>query len=147
MQTAILKQLYLFEVGNLQREIELYTSDENLWLVNGQIKNSRGNLCIHLIGSMNHFIGTTLLHTDYVRNRDAEFTVKNRSKADLLNQLEEVIVLLNKAFAELTDDDLNKTFPYDFMGTNTTGFYLTRFLCHLSYHLGQVNYHRRLLDM
>ena len=64
-----------------------------------------------------------------------------------LKLIEDLTVLLNKAFTELTDDDLNKTYPYDFMGTNTTGFYLTRFLCHLSYHLGQVNYHRRLLDI
>ncbi len=149
MQTAILKQLFLFETENLKREIELYSSDEKLWIIdgNGHIKNSGGNLCYHLIGSMNHFIGATLLHTGYVRNRDAEFVVKDISKADLLKLLEDLTVLLNKAFTQLTDDDLNKTYPYDFMGTNTTGFYLTRFLCHLSYHLGQVNYHRRLLDI
>jgi hypothetical protein len=147
MQTQLLKQLYLFELENLRQEISLYKNETNIWIVDKQITNSGGNLCLHILGNLQHFIGTTLLNTGYVRNREAEFTEKNWSKETLQTKTLEVISLIHLAFEKLTDEDLLSIYPYDFMGTNTTGFYLTRFLSHLSYHLGQINYHRRLLDV
>ncbi len=146
MQTQTLKQLYNFEMDNLAKEINSYSNSENLWITKENISNSGGNLALHLIGSLNHFIGATLLKTNYVRNRDAEFTAKNFSKELLLEQLKNVQAIVNQTFDKLSEEDLQQTFPFDFMGANTTGFYLTRFLSHLSYHLGQINYHRRLLD-
>lgn len=146
MQIQTLQQLYNFEIENLAKEINLYSNSENLWITKENISNSGGNLALHLIGSLNHFIGATLLKTNYVRNREAEFTAKNLSKEFLLEQLKNAQEIVNQAFDKMTEQDLLKTYPYDFMGSNTTGFYITRFLCHLSYHLGQINYHRRLLD-
>lgn len=146
MQIQALRQLYSFELENLLNEINAYSNNENLWIVDKQITNSGGNLCLHILGNLQHFIGTTLLNTGYVRNREAEFTEKNLSKEALQTKTLEVISLIHLAFEKLTDEDLLSIYPYDFMGTNTTGFYLTRFLSHLSYHLGQINYHRRLLD-
>lgn len=147
MQIQALRQLYSFELENLLNEINAYSNNENLWIVDKQITNSGGNLCLHILGNLQHFIGTTLLNTGYVRNREAEFTEKNWSKETLQTKTLEVISLIHLAFEKLTNEDLLSIYPYDFMGTNTTGFYLTRFLSHLSYHLGQINYHRRLLDV
>jgi hypothetical protein len=146
MQVQILKQLYSFELDNLLNEINAYSSNENLWIIDKDIKNSGGNLCLHLIGNINHFIGSVMLKNEYVRNRDAEFESKNISKQELAEMINVTKSLITNEFDKITEDDLQKTFPFDFMGKNTTGFYLTRFLCHLSYHLGQINYHRRLLD-
>ena len=146
MQIQTLQQLYNFEIENLTKEISLYSTNENLWITKENISNSGGNLVLHIIGNLNHFIGATLLQTNYVRNREAEFSDKNISKDILLQQLKNAQEIVNQAFEKMTEEDLQKTFPFDFMGVNTTGFYLTRFLCHLSYHLGQINYHRRLLD-
>lgn len=146
MQTQTLQQLYNFEIENLAKEINLYSTSENLWITEENISNSGGNLALHIIGNLNHFIGATLLQTNYVRNREAEFGDKNLSKEFLLEQLKNAQAIVNQVFDKLTEEDLLKTYPYDFMGSNTTGFYITRFLCHLSYHLGQINYHRRLLD-
>jgi hypothetical protein len=146
MQIQTLQQLYNFEIENLAKEISLYSNSENLWITKENISNSGGNLALHIIGNLNHFIGATLLHTNYVRNREAEFADKNISKDILLEQLKNAQEIVNQAFDKITEEDLLKTYPHDFMGINTTGFYITRFLCHLSYHLGQINYHRRLLD-
>ena len=146
MQTKTLQQLYNFEIENLAKEISLYSTNENLWITKENISNSGGNLALHIIGNLNHFIGATLLQTDYVRNREAEFADKNISKDILIEQLKNAQEIVNQAFGKMTEEDLLKTYPYDFMGSNSTGFYITRFLCHLSYHLGQINYHRRLLD-
>jgi hypothetical protein len=147
MQTQTLKQLYNFEIENLAKEINLYSNSKNLWITKENISNSGGNLALHIIGNLNHFIGATLLQTNYVRNREAEFADKNISKDILLEQLKNAQEIVNQAFDKMTEENLLKTYPYDFMGSNTTGFYITRFLCHLSYHLGQINYHRRLLDI
>jgi hypothetical protein len=146
MQTQTLQQLYNFEIENLAKEISLYSTDKNLWIIKENISNSSGNLALHIIGNLNHFIGATLLQTNYVRNREAEFGDKNLSKEFLLKLLKNAQEIVNQAFDKMTEEDLLKTYPYDFMGSNTTGFYITRFLSHLSYHLGQINYHRRLLD-
>ncbi len=146
MQIQILKQLYSFELENLLNEINAYSNSENLWIIDKNIKNSGGNLCLHLVGNINHFIGSVMLKTNYVRNRDDEFDSKNISKQELAEMVKATQALIANEFDKITEADLQKTFPFDFMGVNTTGFYLTRFLCHLSYHLGQINYHRRLLD-
>ncbi len=146
MQTQTLQQLYNFEIENLAKEINLYSNSENLWITKENINNSGGNLALHIIGNLNHFIGATLLQTNYVRNKEAEFGDKNLSKEFLLKLLKNAQEIVNQAFEKMTEEDLLKTYPYDFMGSNTTGFYITRFLSHLSYHLGQINYHRRLLD-
>jgi len=146
MQIQTLQQLYSFEIENLTKEISLYSNNENLWIIDKNISNSGGNLALHIIGNLNHFIGATLLQTNYVRNREAEFGDKNISKDVLLEQLKNAQEIVNQAFDKMTEEDLLKTYPYDFMGSNNSAFYLTRFLCHLSYHLGQINYHRRLLD-
>ncbi len=47
----------------------------------------------------------------------------------------------------LKNEDLQKTFPINvFNYEMTTEFFLVHLTTHLNYHLGQINYHRRLLD-
>jgi hypothetical protein len=48
----------------------------NFGIIADGISNSAGNLCLHLIGNLNHFIGATLGNTGYVRNREQEFSSK-----------------------------------------------------------------------
>jgi hypothetical protein len=40
------------------------------------VKNSSGNLALHIIGGVNYLIGTTLAQTEYIRDRDQEFIRK-----------------------------------------------------------------------
>ncbi len=147
MSVKSLHDLYVFELENLRREISFYKHESNLWLVHSAVNNSAGNLCLHLTGNIQHFIGAIVGKTDYVRNRDAEFNDKHQSKLDLLNEIEKATEVTHLTFDTLNEEDLTKTYPIDFMGIQTTDFYLTRFLAHLSYHLGQISYHRRLLDV
>lgn len=146
MSVKTLKDLYLFELDNLRKEISAYKNEQNLWLVQAEVNNSAGNLCLHLTGNIQHFIGALIGKTDYVRNREAEFNDKHQSKADLLQEIETAMHVASTTFDKLSEDDLTSIYPIDFMGVQTTDFYLTRFLAHLSYHLGQISYHRRLLD-
>jgi len=111
------------------------------------ISNSAGNLALHLVGNLNHFIGATLGNSGYVRLRDLEFSLKNVPKTELKIQIDETITMVNSVLNTLTEDDLQKEYKRrvseDYM---TTEFFLVYLTIHLSYHLGQVNYHRRLLD-
>ena len=145
MITEILSQLYQRDLDKLKIEIGQYGSDEQLWSVPGGITNSGGNLALHLIGNLKHFIGAVLGKSGYVRDRDAEFTPKNISKDDLLNAVDETSEVVTSTLAKLTSDDLSAVYPIDVFGhPMTTEAFLVHLVTHLNYHLGQINYHRRL---
>lgn len=145
MNAAYYTEIYLRDIQKLHEEITAYPSDESLWLVNTGISNSGGNLCLHLIGNLNHFVGGLLGHTGYVRNREEEFNTKGLSKHELLVMISEAQAMLQLTLASLNDSDLEKEYPVDFFGKRTTAWYLNQFLMHFQYHLGQLNYHRRLV--
>ena len=143
-----LKRLYRRDLTKLKTEIETYQKEEHIWLVDKDITNCAGNLCLHLVGNLNHFIGTLLGDTGYVRQRVLEFSLKNVPRAVLVQQVEETIVMIEKVLDELTVDDLAKEYPVMvFKERMSTEFFLIHLNTHLTYHLGQVNYHRRLLDI
>ena len=134
------------DLTKLSEEINLYTDEAQLWVIDGNISNSAGNLCLHLIGNLNHFIGSALGDTGYVRDRDSEFTLKNIPKKELLERIEKTKAMVKRALSQLSASDLDKIFPQDKWGKQaSTGFLLIHLSTHLSYHLGQINYHRRLL--
>ena len=138
--------LYSRDLDKLIKEIEEYNSEESIWQHNSGINNSSGNLCLHLIGSINHFIGATLGKTGYIRERDAEFSIKGVERRDLINKIFSTKIMVVDVISNLTLEDLNKEFLFDFAGKNSTEYYLLFFAMHLNYHLGQINYHRRILD-
>jgi len=145
MIVEVLVNLYERDLRQLRREIESYRSDGDLWQVEREIKNSGGNLALHLIGNLNHFIGATLGGSGYVRDRDTEFATKDVSRDDLLRMIDETIKVVSRALSSLDDEDLASDFPTRvFDRTDSTAWMLTHLLSHLNYHLGQINYHRRL---
>lgn len=130
----------------LKEEITAYNDESSLWVMKQGISNSAGNLCLHLIGNLNHFIGATLGHTGYVRERDKEFSMKNIPRAEMLASIDAVALTVTTTLNNLTGVDLEKDFPLEKHGQIVkTGPMLLHLLSHLSYHLGQINYHRRLL--
>ena|ERR1700754_580511 len=140
-------ELFERDLQRLKTEIELYKNEDNLWVVKEGISNTAGNLCLHLIGNLNHFIGATLGHTGYVRYRDDEFSLKNIPRQDVITNLDNCILIVNETLKKLTADDLEKDFPLEKHGAIvSTEHMLIHLYGHLSYHLGQINYHRRLLD-
>ncbi len=140
-------ELFERDLQKLKTEIDLYKDEDNLWVVKEGISNSAGNLCLHLIGNLNHFIGATLGNTGYVRHRDDEFSLKNIPRQDLTMNIENCILIVKSTLLKLTDDDFVKEFPLEKHGTIVSTIdMLLHLFGHLSYHLGQINYHRRLLD-
>jgi len=145
--TTSLIILYKRELSSLKNEISSYSNDSILWKTNNDIKNSGGNLAIHLLGNLNHFIGATLGKSDYIRQRDKEFSDKNIPRKQITNQINELKVELEEVLSSLTCEGLNKKYPINVFGKEmTTEYFLIHLYGHLNYHLGQINYHRRLLD-
>ncbi|HNU87901.1 MAG TPA: DUF1572 family protein [Ferruginibacter sp.] len=147
MLTETLIRFFERDLQKLATEIGLYKDEDRIWLVSPGISNSAGNLCLHLVGNLNHFIGATLGHTGYVRYRDDEFSLKNIPRQDLLINIENTRLIVKEVLSNLPEADLQKDFPLEIFGKkDSTEFILIHLATHLTYHLGQINYHRRLLD-
>jgi len=145
--TTSLTVLYKRELNKLKDEISSYSNDNLLWKIDTDIKNSAGNLAIHIIGNLNHFIGAILGNSGYIRQREKEFNDKNIPKEFIINQIDEVKIILEEVFSSLTKEDLDKKYPLEVFGKPmTTEYFLLHLYGHLNYHLGQINYHRRLLN-
>jgi hypothetical protein len=148
MQAQTLKSLFIRELGKLKQEIESYKDEKKIWVIDKGISNSGGNLCLHLVGNLNTFIGKELGKTNYIRNRDLEFSQKDVSQAELIRKIEDTIAAVGKALDPLTDAQMAEEYPVlVFAEKTSTGFLLISMISHLSYHLGQINYHRRMLDI
>ncbi|MEZ4944334.1 MAG: DinB family protein [Cyclobacteriaceae bacterium] len=142
-----LHQLFLRDLDLLNQEITSYPTEASLWVVKGGIMNSGGNLCLHLCGNLQHFIGAILGKDGYVRNRDAEFADKDIPKEILLQQIEATKNAISYTFKKLSSSQLEAPYPIEVFGhPMTTEYFLIHLLTHLTYHRGQINYHRRLLD-
>jgi uncharacterized damage-inducible protein DinB len=147
MINEVLNSIIRRELLKLKTEIASYKDESNLWRIDKNIANSAGNLCLHLIGNLNTYIGATLGQTGYIRNRDAEFSLKNIPAKELIQQIEETIKMIDQIIPRLTPDQLKKEYPMIVLNEATsTEFFLVHLATHLTYHLGQINYHRRLID-
>lgn len=143
-----LRSLYSRDLNKLKAEIASYRNEEALWKTDRNIANSAGNLCLHLVGNLNHFIGAELGKTGYVRNRELEFSLKDIPQTELLAMAEATTTMVDQVLSQLTPEDLEKEYPLVvFEDKMTTGYFLIHLITHLDYHLGQINYHRRLLDI
>jgi len=147
MLLETLIKIFNRDLNKLKEEINAYNNESNLWIVDKAVSNCAGNLCLHIVGNLNHFIGAELGETGYVRQRDLEFSLKNVPKAELLSQVDEVMIIVENTLSKLTPKDLEKEYRRKvFEDYMTTGYFLVHLSTHLAYHLGQINYHRRLLD-
>jgi uncharacterized damage-inducible protein DinB len=147
MLTETLKSLFNRDLNKLKSEIELYKTESNLWIIDKGIANSTGNLCLHLIGNLNTYIGATLGGSNYIRNRELEFSLKDIPKLELIKMIEETIVAVSETLDKITSEQIDDEYPLLVFNEKTsTEFFLVHLTTHLTYHLGQINYHRRLLD-
>ena len=135
------------DLNKLKEEISLYKDESSLWIIKDGISNSAGNLCLHLIGNLNHFIGAVLGNTNYIRNRENEFSSKNILRSELYKEIDKTIAVVSNSLENLSDEDFEKEFPLLIRNEKVkTDFMLLHLIAHFSYHLGQINYHRRLTN-
>ena len=144
-----LKSIYKRDLEKLKQEIESYKDESAIWKVDGNITNSAGNLCQHLIGNLKAFIGAELGQSGYLRQRDLEFSTKETPRQELIKGIGETLAIVDSTLDKLTNADLEADYPkvvFADKPTMTTGYFLIHLATHLDYHLGQINYHRRIFD-
>jgi len=144
---TILKEIFNRDLNKLKKEISLYQHEPALWITEANIANTAGNLCLHLVGNLNTYIGAQLGNSGYVRHRDLEFSLRDVPREELLQKVEDTISVVDKTLGSLSEEKLAEEYPIVvFDGKTTTAYMLIHLATHLGYHLGQINYHRRLLD-
>ena len=144
--TASLAAIFARELGTLRLEVEAYSADADLWRVVPGIANSGGTLALHLAGNLQHFIGAILGGSGYHRNREAEFEARNVPREQVLQGIDQAIAAVRRTLAGLSDAELDHEYPEPVAGVRlNTGDFLIHLASHLAYHLGQVDYHRRIV--
>ena len=147
MALQAIKILFNRDLNRLKNEIQSYGNESKIWVIEKNIANTAGNLCLHLLGNLNAYIGAEIGKTGYIRQRDLEFSLKNISQDKLIEMVEDTIQIVNRSLDLISEEDLQMEYPLlVFEEKTSTEFFLIHLTTHLGYHLGQINYHRRLLD-
>jgi hypothetical protein len=130
----------------LSREVEAYPDERGLWQEMPGISNVAGTLVLHLAGNIQHYLGARLAGNGYVRDRPGEFARRDVSRPELLREIEAAQAAVKAALSRPRVQDLGAEFPETVGGTRVaTGDYLVHLAAHFAYHLGQIDYHRRMV--
>jgi|SRR5665213_340871 len=146
MSTAHISRLINRELVSLRDELLAYPNEADIWQLPKGLPNSAGNLALHLVGNLRFFIGTQLGATGYVRDRDAEFNKTGVPRAEIVKNIELTADEVTRTLATLDAAQLEKPFAVEIGGNRIqTGMFLQHLASHLAYHLGQIDYHRRVV--
>ena len=147
MLISTVKAMFVRDLDRLHYQISSFSSNENIWRVDPGITNSAGNLALHIIGNLNAFIGAELGGTGYVRDRHAEFSTKHVPTELLLSKITDTKDMVIRVLDSMDESELEATYPkVVFKEEMSTAYFLVHLTTHLAYHLGQLNYYRRLFD-
>lgn len=140
-------EILIRDLGRLHTEISAFRDEENLWRTTGSVTNCAGNIALHLIGNLNHYVGLKIGNTGFKRDRVGEFSLKNIPRSKILHDIKQIQSMIPDVLNRLEDEELNKDFPEEVFGHSMTSkFFLIHLSGHLMYHLGQINYLRRILE-
>jgi uncharacterized damage-inducible protein DinB len=136
------------ELAAVRRSVEAYPDDASLWVERAGLPNAGGTLVLHIAGNLQHYVGAVLGGTGYVRDRDAEFARRDVSRDELLDEIDRAAAAIDRGLSGVSDADeaLAHPYPERIAGREVaTGDYLVHLASHLAYHLGQLDYHRRVV--
>ena len=139
-----LARVLLRDLASVRSQLEAYPDEESIWQTPPGMTNSAGTLALHIAGNLQHFIGAKLGGTGYVRDRTAEFELRDVPRAELIDRLERATRAVQVTLATLPGEVLDQVFPEPLGELQpTTGQVLVHRAMHLGYHVGQRDYHRR----
>lgn len=142
-----LDKILLRDLNRLEKELKLYPNEASIWTIKGDIKNAAGTLCLHLCGNLQHYIGVGLGQTEYKRDRDREFAARDLPLSYLLQEIDNTRKAVTDALHKADPSILEADYPLPvFEYAMTVQYFMIHLAAHFEYHLGQVNYHRRLVN-
>lgn len=152
MMVDAVRRCLLRDLDSLAEEIAAYPDDATVWALPAGAPNSAGTLALHLVGNLRHFVGATLGKSGYQRQRDVEFSTRDLPRGELLALIAAARAEVGATLVALDPSALDADFPLPLPFSEPTqghvvptGRFLVHLACHLAYHLGQVDYHRRLV--
>jgi hypothetical protein len=141
-----LRRVIVRDLETLLDEICAYPDEKDLWACPPGVANSTGTLALHMAGNLRHYIGAQLGGIAFVRDRDAEFADRGASREDLKQKIMGAIDAVDGTLRRLDDHTLEGEYPLEVGGVRLpTGLFLIHLATHLAFHLGQVDYHRRIV--
>jgi hypothetical protein len=143
--TDIINLLMQRELRAFKRELEAYPDDASVWRSAPGVENPGGTFALHVAGNLQHFVGAQLGRSGYVRDRDSEFRRRDVPRVEMYAEIDRAM----RSVEQTLTGDLPTSFPEDFPEqiagkTIRTDVWLMHLVAHLAYHLGQLDYHRRL---
>lgn len=140
-----LRVLILRDLDGFRKQLQAYPEESLIWEPVDGVTNPPGNLALHVAGNLQAFIGAQLGGTGYQRDREAEFTVRGLPLVEVLAQLDAARAAVHATLPRLGAAELAAPYPLRFGDLQVgTGRFLAHLAGHLSYHLGQVDMHRRI---
>lgn len=144
--TEDVRRLLVRELHAFAREVEMFPDDESLFRTVPGVTNSAGNLALHVCGNLKHFVGAVLGDSGYLRTRDAEFATRSGRREDVTRQLHETASVVGETLARLPAEALARPYPQKVANLELPcGLFLMHLAVHLSFHLGQAGYLRRIV--
>jgi len=143
---ANLALLLTRELATFERELDLFPDDASVWKTAPGIPNSAANQALHVAGNLQHFVGTVLGGTGYVRDRDREFGRREGSREEIKRELRAASRAASDVLPGLSDQRLAAEFPEPVNGLPLrTDRFLMHLCAHAAYHLGQASITRRVI--
>ena len=141
-----LAAIYRRDLKRLGQEVRAFPGGGAIWVKSPEVNNSAGNLVLHLEGNLREYIGRQLGGIPYQRSRDREFSQSGLSVEELGARVEALAELIPGVLSGLSGADLDRIYPEDVLGVPLTASqFVISLLGHFNYHLGQIDYLRRIL--
>ena len=145
--TNDLAALFRRDLQRLHQQIDAFPNDEALWQTLPGVTNAAGNLALHIEGNLREYIGSQLGQRPYARNRQLEFSAKGISRHDLLTRIAELKQTIPAVIEQLSSEQLESEYPEVVLEvTTSTQQLLIHLYGHMNWHLGQIDYLRRVLS-
>lgn len=140
-----LAALFARDITRLIQQLRAFPDTASVWATAPGVTNSAGTLALHLEGNLREYIGRQLGQIDFTRNRPLEFSARGVDRDELVARLEAVKAAIPPVIAGLSAAQLEAPFPENVLGKPLTSRqFLVHLEGHLNYHLGQVDYLRRV---
>lgn len=142
-----LAPLFRRDLMRLGQQIEAFPNDEALWRTLPGVTNAAGNLALHIEGNLREYLGRQLGKLPYARNRELEFSLKGLSKHELGTRIVELQRSIPSVIEELSSEQMESDYPEVVLeAAMSTQRFLIHLYGHLNWHLGQIDYLRRILS-
>lgn len=147
MNPLWLERILIRDLETMKKELAAYPDEASVWVTPPGIANSAGTLALHVAGNVRHFIGAILGKSGFVRDRDREFAARDVPRTELVAGLDAAIEAVKQTLGGIDRAALDEPYP-ELVGGRlqvVTGDFLIHLATHLTFHLGQVGYLRRIV--